>query len=68
MRGTLVVVGAGAEDPLKAEGGDAAAPASSEGPGGGISALVLATGVVGAFLGGFGVASFRRRPPDAGTA
>jgi plastocyanin len=63
MRGTLVVVGAGVEDPTKANV-DEAAPAAAEGPGGGISALALATGVIGAFVGGFGVASFMRKKPQ----
>jgi plastocyanin len=61
MRGTLVVVGAGAADPTKADGSaQAAAPAAAKGPGGGISELVLATAVIGAFLGGFGLSAFLR--------
>ncbi len=62
MRGVLVVAAPGAPDPTKAQAGEAK-EAASEGPGTGIGVLALATGVGGAFLGGFGVASFLRRSP-----
>jgi plastocyanin len=62
MRGVLVVAAPGAPDPTQAQAGEAK-EAASEGPGTGIGVLALATGVVGAFLGGFGVASFLRRSP-----
>jgi plastocyanin len=64
MRGTLVVVGAGAEDPIKPKDGYAAA-AAGRGPGGGITGLALATGVIAAFLGGFGLSAFLRRRTTA---
>lgn len=64
MRGVLVVVGQNQADPTqlaaaKATGPPAAA-AGATGPGGGISALALVTGVIGAFLGGFGISAFVR--------
>ena len=65
MRGVLVVVGEGA-DPAQDVAAPAAAAAVGDGPGGGVSALVLATGVIGAFLGGLGIGAFlrpRRKPP-----
>jgi plastocyanin len=62
MRGVLVVAAPGAPDPTQAQTGEAK-EAASEGPGTGIGVLALVTGVVGAFLGGFGVASFLRRSP-----
>jgi plastocyanin len=64
MRGVLVVVGQNTEDPAApAGGGGAAAPpvaVGGGGPSGGVSGLVLATGVIGGFLGGVGVAAFAR--------
>ncbi len=65
MRRVLVVVGEG-EDPARDPAAPAAAVAVGDGPGGGVSALVLATGVIGAFLGGLGIGAFlrpRRKPP-----
>lgn len=64
MRGVLVIVGQNQADPTKV---DAAAPAAAVGggPGGGVSTLALATGVGGAFLGGFGISALARgRRPD----
>ncbi len=66
MKGVLVVLGQNVDDPTEAA---RAAPrpavaTGGGGPGGGVSALVLITGVVGAFLGGFGISAFvRRRQP-----
>jgi plastocyanin len=64
MRGTLVVVGQGTADPTKANVEDEYQATAGGGPGGGISALALATAVAGAFLGGFGVSAFVRRKPS----
>jgi plastocyanin len=67
MRGVLVVLGRDTDDP----NAQAAAPTptpptppSDAGPGAGVSAFVLATAVVAAFLGGIGISAFalRRRP------
>ena len=71
MRGVLVVVGQNQADPTeeaaaKATGPPAAA-AGDSGPGGGISGLVLATGVIAAFLGGFGISAFVRPRRAAAT-
>jgi plastocyanin len=60
MRGVLVVVGQNIADPTKGPEAKPAQPAGGGGPGGGVSALALATGVAGAFLGGFGVSAFVR--------
>jgi plastocyanin len=80
MRAVLVVVGAGADPTADAASGGAGAGAAGAGPppvavggggpGGGLSGLVLATGVIGGFLGGFGIASFllarkKKSPPPA---
>jgi len=66
MRGVLVVLGQGDTDPAGAQNALAKPPAAAagRGPGGRIAALALVTGLLGAFLGGFGVAAFvtRRRP------
>jgi hypothetical protein len=67
MRGVLVVLGRDTEDPNAQAAAPAAAPAAPAGgggPGGGVTAFVLATAVVAAFLGGIGVSAFalRRRP------
>lgn len=62
MRAVLVVVGANQADPTKADV-DEVEPAAARGPGGGVSTLALATGVVGAFLGGFGLSQFVRNKP-----
>jgi hypothetical protein len=67
MRGVLVVLGRDTEDPnAGAAAPPPAAPASDGGggPGAGVSAFVLATAVVAAFLGGIGISAFalRRRP------
>ncbi len=62
MRGVLVVAAPNAPDPTKPQAGEAK-EAKADGPGTGIGVLALATGVVGAFLGGFGIASFIRRSP-----
>ena len=67
MRGVLVVLGRDTEDPNTTLAPAAAPPAASGGggPGGGVSAFVLATAVVAAFLGGIGLSAFalRRRAP-----
>jgi hypothetical protein len=68
MRGVLVVLGRDTEDP-NAQAAAPAAPAppagGDGGPGDGVTAFVLATAVVAAFLGGIGISAFalrRRRP------
>jgi plastocyanin len=65
MRGVLVVLGRDTEDP-NAQAAAPAAPAApaaddGEGPGGGVTAFVLATAVIAAFLGGIGVSAFALR-------
>jgi plastocyanin len=62
MRGVLVVLGRDTEDP-NAKAAAPAAPAAGygAGPGGGVTAFVLATAVVAAFLGGIGVSAFALR-------
>jgi hypothetical protein len=63
MRGVLVVLGRDTEDP-NAQPTPAAAPAppaSGGGPGAAVSAFVLATAVVAAFLGGSGLSAFALR-------
>jgi plastocyanin len=64
MRGVLVVVGQNQADPTQLAAAKATGPppaaAGASGPGGGISALALVTGVIGAFLGGFGISAFVR--------
>jgi plastocyanin len=64
MRGVLVVVGQNQADPTRPAGGGGGGPppvaAGGGGPRGGISGLALGTGVIAAFLGGFGIASFVR--------
>ena len=64
MRGVLVVVGQNQADPTATATAKATGPppaaAGSSGPGGGISGFALATGVVAAFLGGFGISAFVR--------
>jgi plastocyanin len=68
MRGVLVVVGENTGDPTAAGTPVAAAappPAAATGggggPGSGLSSLVLVTGVLGGFLGGFGISAFVNR-------
>jgi plastocyanin len=64
MRGVLVVLGKDTEDPNAQAAPPPAAPAApagGEGPGGGVTAFVLATAVVAAFLGGIGVSAFALR-------
>ena len=66
MRGVLVVLGRDTEDPNAQAAAPAAAPAApasggDAGPGGGVTAFVLATAVVAAFLGGIGVSAFALR-------
>lgn len=65
MRGVIVVVGQNTEDPAappgqSAAGAKRAVAVGGGGPSGGVSALVLATGVIGGFFGGVGVAAFAR--------
>jgi plastocyanin len=67
MRGVLVVLGRDTDDPNAQAATPAAAPAANGGgggPGGGVTAFVLVTAVVAAFLGGIGISAFalRRRP------
>ena len=66
MRGVLVVLGRDTDDPTAPAAPPAAAPAAPAGggggaPGGGVTAFVLATAVVAAFLGGIGVSAFALR-------
>jgi plastocyanin len=70
MRGVLVVLGRDTDDPnaQAAAPPPAAAPAAGGGgddPGGGVTAFVLATAVLAAFLGGIGLSAFalRRHAP-----
>lgn len=64
MRGVLVVVGQNAADPTKTAEADAPpAVAARAGPGGGVTAVALTTGVLAAFLGGLGIGAFLRRKP-----
>jgi len=70
----LVVVGQNQADPTQLAAAKATGPppaaAGASGPGGGISALALVTGVIGAFVGGFGISAFvrprRAAPTSAG--
>ncbi len=66
MRGVLVVLGQGDADPSAAAGFSAKPTVAtvSRGPGARVSTLALTTGVLGAFFGGLGIASFlaARRP------
>ena len=62
MKAVLVVVGQNTADPTR--GAATAKPVVlKSGPGGGVSGFVLATGVIAAFLGGFGISAFVRRKP-----
>jgi plastocyanin len=64
MRGVLVVLGRDTEDPnaqAAAPAPAAPAPSGGDGPGGGVSAFVLATAVIAAFLGGIGLSAFALR-------
>jgi hypothetical protein len=62
MRGVLVVLGRDTEDPnAEAAAPAPPAPSSDGGPGAGVSAFVLATAVVAAFLGGIGLSAFALR-------
>ncbi len=63
MRGVLVVLGRDTEDPnAQAAAPAAATPAASGGgPSGGVTAFVLATAVVAAFLGGIGISALALR-------
>ena len=60
MQGVLVVVGQNAADPAE-PAADKPPQAAGDGPGGRLSAVVLGTGVIGAFLGGLGAAGFGSR-------
>jgi plastocyanin len=64
MRGVLVVVGQNVADPTKVER-VAPVAATKEPSRGGVAALALATGVVGAFVGGFGISAFVRNKMGA---
>jgi plastocyanin len=71
MRGVLVVLGRDTEDPnADAAQAVSAAPVAATGegggPGGGITAFGLATGVLAAFLGGIGLSAFALRRRGAG--
>jgi plastocyanin len=68
MRGVLVVLGRDTDDPNAQAAAQAAAPAAPAsggggggGPDGGVTAFVLATAVVAAFLGGIGLSAFALR-------
>jgi plastocyanin len=63
MRGVLVVVGQNVADPSKADEAAPGGAAGSSRAGPGVTALALGSGLLGAFLGGLGIASFRRRAP-----
>lgn len=63
MRGVLVVAAPNAPDPTQANAAGEAKDTGAKGTSG-IGTLALATGVGGAFLGGFGLASFLRRKPS----
>ncbi len=67
MQGVLVVLAAGVEDPTKTAAAVAtpAATVTTGGPGGGITAYVLVTAVLAAFLGGFGLSAFASRRRNA---
>jgi plastocyanin len=68
MRGVLVVLGRDTDDPNAQAAAPPPAPAAPSnggtGPSGGVTAFVLATAVVAAFIGGIGISAFvlRRRP------
>jgi hypothetical protein len=66
MTGVVVVVGQNTGDPTGVAGARPAA-AVGGGPGGGVTSASLITGILGAFLGGFGIAAFltRRRTKAA---
>jgi plastocyanin len=69
MRGVLVVLGQNVADPTApAAVAKPAVAAIGQGPGGRVSTLVLATGILGAFLGGLGISPFlnRRRANHSG--
>jgi plastocyanin len=65
MRGVLVVLGRDTEDPNAQAAAPAPVPAPASGggggPSGGVTAFVLATAVVAAFIGGIGVSAFALR-------
>jgi plastocyanin len=66
MRGVLVVVGQATGDPTTVALADAKKDvAAGGGPDGGVSTLALATGVGGAFIGGFALSQFVRNKPSA---
>ncbi len=69
MHGVLVVLGQGVDDPTKTAAATAtpAATVTTGGPGTGVTAFVLATAVLAAFAGGFGLSAFmlRRRRATA---
>jgi len=61
MRGVLVVLGQNTDDPSAVpDATKAPVYGGGGGPPGGVSAIVLATGVLGGFFGGFGIAGFAR--------
>jgi len=65
MRGVIVVVGQNTEDPAASPaqsgaGAKRAVAVGGGGPSGGVSTVVLVTGVIGGFFGGVGVAAFAR--------
>ena len=64
MRGVLVVVGQATGDPTKVDVAGGRGAAAGAGPGGGVSTLALATGVGGAFIGGFALSQFVRNKPS----
>ncbi len=63
MHGVLVVLGQGVEDPTKTAVATAtpAATVTTGGPGSGLTVFVLATAVLAAFAGGFGLSAFMLR-------
>jgi plastocyanin len=64
MRAVLVVVGQNTKDPTGVAAVQPAVATGGGGPGGGVTTTALITVILGAFLGGFGIAAFvlRRKP------
>jgi len=70
MHGVLVVLGQGVDDPTKTAIATAtpAATVTTGGPGSGLTVFVLATAVLAAFAGGFGLSAFMLRRQRAAGA
>jgi plastocyanin len=67
MRAVLVVVGQNTKDPTGVAAVQPAVAVGGGGPGGGVTTTALVTVILGAFLGGFGIAAFllRKKSPAA---